>query len=199
MTTNIETSIASLTIKETYDKPRKCGNCERRRKVSVIEITGENATDTQQLCSACAADLEEAIAILNPPQGNDAANTAPNPVIMDGIAGILSGTTSVEQVLADADAILAPERYGLDGEADAILPPRLEQELDALDDVARVGKPAIGPEPGEVLPKIFTDVIRQRVADQHTAGATMPELAVAWGRTLGSIKKIIARLAPANA
>ena len=63
------------------------------------------------------------------------------------------------------------------GEADAILPPR--QESDATAAVLD----AIGPEPGEMLPKIFTDEIRQRVAAQHIAGATVPELAAAWGRT----------------
>ena len=88
--------MTTANIIETIDNPRKCGSCGRRRKVSVIEITGDDATDTQQLCAGCAADLEEAITILNLPQSNDAATpaAAPNPVIMEGIAGILSGTAS---------------------------------------------------------------------------------------------------------
>ena len=183
MTTTTENNIASLTIKETYDKPRKCGNCGKTRKVNLVESTHANGTVlTSQMCAGCYDARKVWVgAPTHQPQGNDAATptAAPNPVIMDGIAGILSGTTSVEQVLADADAILAPERYGLDGEADAILSP--------------APKPAIGPEPGEELPKTFTDAIRKRVAGQHLAGATVPDLAKAWGRTPSSIKVIIAK------
>ena len=137
MTTTTENSITSLTIKETYDKPRKCGNCERRRKVSLVEITSDDATDTQQLCVDCLSDLESTVKV-------------------------------------DRNII---ERYGLDGEADAIIAPP--------------NAPPVGPEPGEELPKTFTDEIRKRVAGQQIAGATIPELAQAWGRTASSIKVIV--------
>ena len=131
----------------------------------------------------------------------DAPDAAPRPVIMDGIAGILAGTTTVEQVKADADAILNREitpPTRVEREIAAILEEAQHNatyaaEIAALDDVERLGQPAIGPEFGEMLPKIFTDEIRQRIARQQHAGASMPELAVAWGRTLGSIKKILAR------
>ena len=203
MTTTTELHLVSLTIKETYDKPRKCECCERRRKVNQIEATYSNgAVLTSQTCASCYDALKARV-------GAPTA-AAPNPIIMDGIAGILAGTTTPEQVKADADAILNREIAPLtrvERELAAILEEtardwEYDAEIAALDDTERVGKPAIGPEFGEMLPKIFTDEIRQRVADQHTAGATMPELAAAWGRTLGSIKKIIARLGngqPANA
>jgi hypothetical protein len=147
-TTTTEPTIASLTIKETYDKPRKCGNCGRRRKVSVIEITGDDTTDTQQLCAGCVDDLES--------------------------------TVKVEHNIV--------ERYGLDGEADAILPPP-----QGNDDTAAAVLDGIGPAPGEELPKTFNDEIRKRVAAQHLAGASVPDLAKAWGRTASSIKAIIAK------
>ena len=51
-----------------------------------------------------------------------------------------------------------------------------------------------GPEFGETLPRIFTEEIRHRIARQHLNGATIEDLARAWGRTVASIKKITARL-----
>ena len=51
-----------------------------------------------------------------------------------------------------------------------------------------------GPEFGETLPRIFTEEIRHRIARQHLSGATIEDLARAWGRTAASIKKITARL-----
>ena len=157
MTTTTENSIASLTIKETYDKPRKCGGCERRRKVNLVEIAHADGTVfTSQMCADCYDALKARVGVE------------------------VHQPTRMEQEL---DAIL--EETERDWEYDA--------EIVALDDVERVGQPAIGPEFGEMLPKIFTDEIRQRVAAQHIAGATVPELAAAWGRTPGSVKKIIAR------
>ena len=48
----------SLTVRETYDKPRKCGGCEKKRKVNLIEIglsDGKVATYayTQKTCADC--------------------------------------------------------------------------------------------------------------------------------------------------
>ena len=296
--------IVSLTVSATYDKPRKCGGCEKKRKVNLIEIgmaEGKQATHvyTQQTCADCydalkvqvgrhpaqptrmereiaeilsqqadadrdAAyttevggmdDVERFLSPANPdciPVARDANTwicacghvnpdelqidnpvvaclecdkarpacyicgalnptgsyfqggigllpacldgcaeellptpTPPtNPTVISGIMELLAGTTTVEQVMEDVNAIITPQRYGLVGEADAIIAP-----------IPAITKQAIGPEPGEALPKTFTEVIRQRIATQKDAGATVAELAVAWGRTTASIKKIVARLA----
>ena len=159
----------------------------KARRYWRINIQGASLNQTRTLAEA------KAWASNDTPDATPAA--APNPVIMDGIAGILAGTTTPEQVIADVNAILPPR---LEQELAAILEETArdwEYDADtiALDDVERMGKPAIGPEFGEMLPKIFNDEIRLRVARQHHAGATIPELAAAWGRTSGSVKKILAR------
>ena len=109
-------------------------------------------------------------------------NPTTNPTVISGIMELLAGTTTIEQVMEEVNEIIAPQRYGLVGEADAIIAP-----------IPAITKQAIGPELGESLPKTFTEVIRKRVAAQKLAGATVAELAVAWGRTQTSIKKIVAR------
>ena len=50
-----------------------------------------------------------------------------------------------------------------------------------------------GPAAGEILPKVFTDAIRRRIAAEYLAGTTIPKLAQAWGRSASSIKAIIAK------
>lgn len=55
----------------------------------------------------------------------------------------------------------------------------------------------VGPNIGEVLPRIFTEEIRMRIVAQANSGASVAALAQGWGRSEASIKKIVARLGSA--
>ena len=67
MTTTTEIAIVSLTVLETYDKPRRCqGGCEKQRKTHLLEIATVDASNTrttftQVTCNGCWDTLKDKV------------------------------------------------------------------------------------------------------------------------------------------
>ena len=147
-TTTINTTdVLRATVIETLDKPRKCDTCGRRRKASVLQVfyAESDTPDVYQLCGSCIDDMESVVTVERSSDAAASTATAPAPSLVQ---------QQIDAILAEAqrDAAYAAE-------------------IAALDDAERAGKPAIGPETGEELPRIFNDAIRQRIAAQAAAGA----------------------------
>lgn len=239
--------ITALTVIEAYDKPRKCNGCERKRKVSLVEVayagTEENTVFTMQACSECHNAINANVGVGQTSATSDRMEREITEILRqqeeaerdnayiqtcnleDDIDRALTPLTSIingeTPHAEDPDTwacgcgcvnplelqpgnpvdycldcekprpVICIERYGMVGEADAIYP---AAPADEQPDVDAETEPAIGPEPGEILPKIFTDEIRRRIAAQKDAGATVPALAGAWGRTPASINAAIKKV-----